>query len=412
MIRSTAIVALLANALLSAPLTWAAEPTPAVVQLGIDVLLAEQIDLVKDKRIGLITNASGVDGRLRLSADRLHADKRVTLVRLFAPEHGIRGAAPAGRTVDDMRDSGTGLPVVSLFGKHKEPPPQSLEGLDALVFDIQDIGSRTYTYTTTMARSMRAARKAGIPFIVLDRPNPLGGELFEGPMLDKRRYSFVGYGPVPVSHGLTVGELAGYYNVFRNIRCELIVVKMKGWRRSMTWQDTGLQFIMTSPGIPHARNAHLYIATGMIGGVTRNLNEGVGTTLPFELIGAEWLDAPRLRAELEKAQLPGVRFRDVTYRPHYHRHKNRTLHGVQLLPYDWLAFRPLRTALTILTTILKMHPGRVRVRSKRYFARIWGNDSILGAVMSGASAAQIERSWLVDTLTYTLLRQPFLLYHQ
>jgi len=380
----------------------------AKVKLGIDVLLDDRIDLVKGKRIGLITNASGVDGKLRSTADRLHRDKRVKLVRLFAPEHGIRGAAPAGKTIEDVKDPGTGLPVFSLFGANKQPPEESLADLDALVFDIQDIGSRTYTYTTTMARSMRAARKAKIPFIVLDRPNPLGGEVFEGPMLTKKRFSFVGYGPVPVSHGLTAGELAGYYNVFRNIRCKLVVVKMAGWRRGMTWDDTGLSFVMTSPGIPHARSAHLYIATGMIGGVTKNINEGVGTTLPFELIGAEWIRSDKLLAALQKEKLPGIRFRAVTYRPYYQRHRGRTLHGVQLLPYDWKAFRPLKTALTILTTIERLYPKRMRFR--RNFNIIWGDPEIRKAIQSGASAADIERSWLVDTLTYSLLRLPFLLY--
>lgn len=392
------------------PAKTKAVPKRAVVTLGVDVLFSDHMEWIAGKRVALITNASGVDGQLRATADRLHRDKRVKLVRLFAPEHGIRGAAPAGKSIEDARDPVTRVPVISLFGEHKQPPPESLEDVDVLIFDIQDIGSRTYTYTTTMARSMRAANKARIPFIVLDRPNPLGGLVYEGPILPRRRYSFIGFGPVPVSHGLTAGELAGFYNVQRKIGCDLRVARMKGWTRDMVWQDTGLEWVMTSPGIPTARAAHHYIATGMIGGVTKNVNEGVGTTLPFELIGAEWLNGPKLRDALNGAGLPGVRFRAITYKPYYHRHRGKMLHGVQIMPYDLRAFRPLRTALTILTTIERLKPKRTRFRSNKYFAIVWGNTDILKAVRAGKSAKEISATWAADTLKYGLQRLPFLLY--
>jgi uncharacterized protein YbbC (DUF1343 family) len=385
----------------------AARPT---VRLGVDVLLSEEIALVQGQRVGLVTNQSGVDGALVPTADRLARDPRVNLVQLYAPEHGLRGAERAGRKVDDDRDPVTGVPVESLFAKRQAPSPETLARLDVLLFDIQDIGSRTYTYTTTMARSMKAAKAAGVPFVVLDRPNPLGGLVSEGPIRERRFKSFVGWGPTPVTHGMTIGELARFYNDALAIRCDLRVVQMKGWRREMVWQDTGLTWVPTSPGIPHALNAHLYVATGMIGGVSKNVNEGVGTTLPFETLAAEWIDPQRLAAALNGRGVPGVRFRPISYRPRYGRFDRKMLHGVQLLPTDLHAFRPLRTALEVATTLERLYPGRHRFRRARYVALIWGNDRVLPLIRAGKTAAEIEASWALETASFASRRAPFLLY--
>ncbi|MFT7583002.1 MAG: hypothetical protein ACI9MR_004688 [Myxococcota bacterium] len=387
---------------------------PAAVTLGIDVLLDVRSDLdlvrLKDKRVGLITNASGVDGRLMTTADRLHADPRVNLTQLYAPEHGLRGVLKAGEKVKDSIDPVTGVPVEALFGKRRQPTAKSLKRIDILLFDIQDIGSRTYTYVSTLGETMKAAAKAGITYVVLDRPNPLGGLIFEGPIREERRKSFIGWGPLPVSHGMTVGELAQFYNTAMGIGCDLHVVKMRGWSRTMTWGDTGLTWVATSPGIPTPEAAALYIATGMIGGVTTNINEGVGTTLPFSLIGADFIDADALAATLTKAKLPGVRVRATTYRPYYHRHRKQVLAGVQLHVTDRSTFRPLRTALTVLTTLETMYPGKTLFRKAGYVARVWGNTNVIPAIQAGASVADLEASWRDDQDAFTVERTKALLY--
>lgn len=385
-------------------------PAPPRVILGIDELLSERIELVAGKRVGLITNASGVDGALVPTLDRLARDPRVRLVQLYAPEHGLRGAVRAGTPIPDEVDPTTGLPVEGLWGERRAPSPESLRRIDVLVFDIQDVGSRTYTFTTTLARAMAAAARAKKPFVVLDRPNPLGGLLVEGPIREERFRSGIGWGPVPVSHGMTVGELASFYDEALGLGCELHVVPLKGWRREMVWEDTGLVWVPTSAGIPHALQAHLYIATGMVGGVTRNVNEGVGTTQPFELIGAEFVDGPRLAAALEAAQLPGVRFRALHYTPYYGRFRGRTLPGVQLVLTDARSFRPLRTALTVLTTLERLYPGKVRFRSPRAFGRVWGTLSVRDAIRRGDDAATIEATWAEELAQFARARAKHLRY--
>lgn len=382
-------------------------PYPGV-KLGIDVLLDDEVDLVRGKRVGLITNASGVDGHLVATTDRLHRDKRVKLVKLFAPEHGIRGAIPAGVGVEDRVDARTGVPVVSLFGDTHKPSSESLVDVEVLVFDIQDIGSRTYTYVTTMGKSMEAAADAGIPFVVLDRPNPLGVERFEGPVrLDKYK-SFVGYGPTTVSHGMTVGELARFFNTEMKIGCELHVVKMDGYSREMMWADTGRTFIPTSPNIPHLLNAQLYIATGMIGGVSRNVNEGYGTTMPFETIAAAFIEPETLSEALNDVGLEGVRFRPITYRPTHGRFRKKIVHGVQLLLDDPKVFRPLRTALTILVTLQTLYPGQTEFRGN--FGRIWGNKEVLKRLRAGEGVSAIEASWEEERQAFGEKRARYVLY--
>jgi uncharacterized protein YbbC (DUF1343 family) len=378
------------------------------VTLGIDVLLTERPQLIAGKRLGLITHASGVDGALGPTRLRLMQHPGTTLVRLFAPEHGVDGARRAGKRIKDVRDRLTGLPVQSLFGKRRGPSRAALKGIDLLLFDIQDVGSRTYTYTSTMAASMRSAKAAGVPFVVLDRPNPLGGQLFEGPVREERFKSFIGYGPTPVTHGMTVGELARFYNAELGIGCDLHVVPMAGWRRDMVWADTGLRWVPTSPGIPHALHAPSYVATGMFGGVSKNVNEGVGTPQPFELLGASFIDGPVLAKALNASQLAGVRFRAHAWRPYYGRFRGQRLEGVQVHIEDPRTFRPIRAALTLLTTVERLYPGKAIFRDGA--PRVWGNTKVLSAVRAGRTAAEIEADWQAELADFAQKRARHLLY--
>ncbi|TNF37791.1 MAG: DUF1343 domain-containing protein [Deltaproteobacteria bacterium] len=397
---------LLALSLLASASAHAAPP----VRLGVDVLLDERIELVRGKRVGLVTNAAAVDGALVGTADRLAADPRVELVQLYAPEHGLRGALAAGEKIADTVDAATGVPVEALFGKRRRPTAASLARLDVLLFDLQDVGSRTYTYASTLGEAMTAAAAAKVPFIVLDRPNPLGGRLFEGPVRDDAHKSFLGWGPVPVTHGMTFGELARLYEGELGLGCDLTVVPMTGWRRDMTWDDTGLVWVPTSPGIPHALNAYLYVATGMFAGVTTNVNEGVGTTQPFELTGASFVDPAALTRAMNAAGLPGVTFRPTVWRPYYHRFKGQILGGVQLVVTDPHRFRPLRTALTLMTTVERLHPGTVTYRDDTYVARIWGTTTVLPAVRAGQTPAALEASWADALEAFAATRARYLLY--
>lgn len=382
----------------------------ARVKLGIDVLLESRIDLVAGKRVGLVTNPSGVDGALMPTVDRLRADKRVKLTQLFAPEHGLRGALASGKSGTDGVDERTGVPVEGLFGKRSAPSKEALKRVDVLLFDIQDIGSRTYTYVTTLGKVMTAAAKAKVPVIVLDRPNPHGGLVFEGAIRDKEYKSLIGWGPLPVTHGMTVGEVARFYNQELGLGCDLTVVQMEGWERWMRWEDTGLEWVPTSPGIPHPLNAVMYVATGMVGGAGTNINEGGGNSQPFELCGATFFDPDAFAAALNAEELPGVWFRPMSYRPHYGRRTGQMLHGVQLMLRDPYAFRPLRTALVLLTTIRRMYPKDLEISNERLFKRVWGNDRILEMVKAGKSWKKIEATWQKELAAFGEKRAKVLLY--
>jgi len=393
-----------------APSSPAPQAQPRKVRLGIEVLLDERIDLVAGKRVGLITNPSGVDGDLVPTADRLARDPRVNLVQLFGPEHGIRGEVAAGDTVGDEVDPVTGLPVMSLYGDTKRPSAAALARIDVLLFDIQDVGSRTYTYVSTLGEALYAAAEARKPVIVLDRPNPLGGELVEGPIREEQWKSFISWGPIPVVHGMTVGELAKLFNDQLKIGCELTVVPMKGWKRSMTWEDTGLVWTQTSPHIPHALQAHLYVATGMIGGIAKNVNEGVGYTLPFETLAAEFLDSRAFASAMNAERLPGVSFVPIAYKPFYGKYAGRPLRGVRLVLSDERAFRPLHTALTAMTVLERLYPGKVDYDAGRPFAIHWGNERILADVRKKKSAKEIEATWSAELSEFKRARLRYVLY--
>ena len=284
----------------------------AGVQLGIDVLQANDFDLLRGKRVGLVTNQTGVNANGVKTRKILHEAKNVKLVALFSPEHGLDGVAKAGKYVASSTDALTGLPAHSLYGPTRKPSAAMLRGIDVLVFDMQDIGARTYTYVSTMGKCMQAAGEAGIEFVVLDRPNPLGGNRVEGPGLDKSFMSFIGQFPVPYVHGLTTGELALMSNErgWLPPKCKLQVVKMRGWQRDMTWSDTGLRWVQTSPNIPRGSSPFYYVLTGTIGELNP-VELGINSPEPFEIMAAKWADADAFAAAMNRVKTPGVRFSPV-----------------------------------------------------------------------------------------------------
>ncbi|MDI6782639.1 MAG: DUF1343 domain-containing protein [bacterium] len=383
-------------------------PPKAKVKLGVDVLVEKHLDLLKGKRVGLLTNPSGVNRQLIPTLDILASQTTFKLVALFGPEHGIRGDIFAGEEVKTYTDTRTGLPVYSLYGKIHSPTAEMLKDVDVIIFDIQDIGSRTYTYISSMAESMKSAAKYKKEFMVLDRPNPCGGILFEGPILERERTSFVGIAPIPVTHGMTIGELAKYFNKVEQINCNLTVIPMEGWSREMVWDDTGLEWVPTSPHIPHALNALLYTATGMIGGVTANVSEGVGYTLPFETIAAAWITNPEELAKVLNAKkLPGVYFRPITFRPYYFKFKDTQLAGVQLHIYDAHQFRPLETAIQMLATMNQMYPDKIML--SKSFERYWGGQ-LRDQLQQKMTAEQIIATWQPGLDDFAKKRVKYLIY--
>ncbi len=303
------------------------------VETGLETLVKSNFKILIGKRIGLITNPTGVDRNLRSAVDILFNAPGVNLTALYGPEHGVRGEFTAGEIIGSAKDPATGLPVFSLYGETRKPSKEMLRGIDILVYDIQDIGSRSYTYISTLGLAMEAAAENNIPFVVLDRPNPLGGIRMEGPLVQPGFFSFVSQYPIPYIHGLTVGELAGYLNeegLLRNgIKCRLEVIRMKGWKREMIFEETGLPWVPSSPHIPHAKTALFYPATGILGELY-TVSIGVGYTLPFQLFAAEWINADSLAASLNSLSLAGVKFRPVHFKPYYSVSQGKMIHGVQI----------------------------------------------------------------------------------
>ncbi len=319
------------------------------VRLGIENLDAH-MDVFQGKRVGLITNATGVDRRLKSSAEVLGA--KVRLVALFAPEHGLWGNAVAGASIPYEKDVKTGLPIYSLHGDTRKPTSAMLKDVDILAFDIQDIGARSYTYISTMAYAMQSAKENGKTFVVFDRPNPVGGEKVEGGLLQPAYSSFIGLYPIPIRHGLTVGELAKLYNEEFGIGARLIVIPMSGWKRTMQQEDTGLPWVMTSPNIPTPDSALVYSGTGLFGG--SNVSEGIGTTRPFELIGAPWLDGRALAERMNAHKFSGVYFRSIFFTPQWGKYQGKTCNGVQIHVTDRRSFSPVTVGLHLLQTIREL----------------------------------------------------------
>ena len=360
-----------------------------LVRPGLDVFLADVPDVIRGKRIGLIANHSAISRAGRPAIDLLAEHTDVRLVALFAPEHGIRGTAAAGEKVEDERDSKTGLPIYSLYKTEDRGPADSmLTNVDALVYDLQEVGGRTWTYVSTMALSMMAAKRKGIPFVVLDRPNPIGGEIVEGAPLDPKFKSFVGMYPIPARHGMTVGELAMLFNTRHGIGANLIVIKAANWKRSMWFEDTGLPWVNPSPNLRSPNALKNYPGTVYFEGT--NLTEGRGTERPFEQIGAPWLDAPAIVSTMNSRGMPGIRFEAITMavEPTAAKHKGLTIPGIRFVITDRNTYRPVRTALTLIDEIRRRHLGDFKWTGS--LDRLAGTDRVRLAIEAGTLPALLD----------------------
>ena len=375
---------------------------------GVEVLLEDEKELLKGKKVGLITNPTGIDSNLNSIVDQLHNDPEIELTALFGPEHGVRGDAQAGSYVEFYIDEKTGLPVYSLYGNTKKPTPEMLENVEILLFDIQDVGTRYYTYIYTMAYAMEAAKENNIPIVVLDRPNPQGGDSVDGPVLEPEAASFIGLYPMPTKHGMTVGELASLFNEEFNIGADLTVVKMKGWKRSMDYDDTGLPFVLPSPNMPTVSTAFVYPATGLIEGT--NLSEGRGTTKPFELIGAPFINSTDLAAELNALSLPGVKFRAASFTPMFSKHAGKLSHGVEVYVTDREEFDAVPTGLHIIKTVHDMYPEDFEFLSNNFFDKLIGNTWTRPMILEGAAVSDITDKYKKDLDAFKKVRKEYLIY--
>jgi uncharacterized protein YbbC (DUF1343 family) len=386
------------------------------VSSGLDVLLKSQLKLLRGRRFGLLAHQASVNGRLEHAISLLRDVRGARLTALFAPEHGLWGAPQDHATIATDRDPVTGMRVSSLYGERREPTPSMLAGLDVMVIDLQDVGSRYYTFAWTMALTMRACARAGVAVMVLDRPNPLGGEILEGNIPDPAFASFVGLHPLPIRHGLTIGEHARYLVREHGYGCALTVVPMRGWRRRMLWEDTGVPWVAPSPNMPTLDTARVYPGGCLIEGT--NLSEGRGTTRPFEWIGAPWLDAHAYAAALTAARLPGVRFRPARFTPTFHKWANRLCGGVQVHVTDQARFKPVLTYLAVIAVARRLAPRGFRWKRPPYeFERrrlpidiLLGTDVIRRGIERGRPLHDIEHDWLLDLTRWRRRRAPALLY--
>ncbi|MBM3310415.1 MAG: DUF1343 domain-containing protein [Candidatus Aminicenantes bacterium] len=403
------------------------------VKTGVEVLFEKRPELLKDKRVGLITNPSGVDGRLVSTAERFKGAAGVKLVALYGPEHGIRGDAQAGVYVPFYIDAKFGLPVFSLYGPSMKLPPGMLKDIDeymrsfdtthadkkldpsmtrdvdVLVFDIQDVGTRVYTYQATMFYALQAAAESGVEFVVLDRPNPLGGMVMEGPILEYPAFSsFVGLYPYPLRFGMTLGELARLANdKFLPRPARLTVVPMENWRRTMAFDETGLPWVAPSPNMPTLETATVYPGQVFFEGT--NLSEGRGTTRPFEYFGAPWVDGHELARALNALGLPGVVFREQWFTPAFSKFAGERCGGCQVHVVDRTTYRPLETALQAIAAVRAMYPDTFSFHSD-YFDKIMGTAKVREALERGVPVAEVVRGFEPGLREFEALRKSYLLY--
>ena len=354
------------------------------VKTGIEVLKDNNFNILSGKRVGLITNPTGVDSKLVSTVDILFHAKNVKLVALFGPEHGVRGDFSAGANVESYIDKETGLPVYSLYGKTSKPTPDMLKGIDVLVYDIQDIGCRSYTYISTMGKAMEAASENNIPFVILDRPNPLGGNKVEGNLVEDGFQSFVSAYKIPYVYGLTCGELAKMLNgrgmLKDGEKCKLKIVQMKGWKRSMSFENTGLPWVLTSPHIPHFDTPEYYVASGIMGELG-TLSEGVGYNIPFQTFAAEWIDAEKLAQKMNALGLKGVLFRPINFKPYYGLFKDKELHGVEINIRDYRKVNLMSLQFLFMQVQTEMYPDKnpFKLASKqrlKFFDNVCGSSKV------------------------------------
>jgi uncharacterized protein YbbC (DUF1343 family) len=387
-----------------------------IVTLGIDRLVTTERHLIEGRRIGLLCNPASIDGSFRHSADLLFDDPGITLAAIFGPQHGFRADLQDNMIeTPHARDARRQVPVFSLYSEVREPSTAMLEGLDALVVDIQDVGTRVYTFIYTVANCMRAAARQGVRVIVCDRPNPINGADVEGNLLEETYASFVGQFPIPMRHGMTVGELARLFNTHFGIGADLQVVAMDGWTRDMFHDATTLPWVMPSPNIPTLDTAIVYPGAVLFEGTM--LSEGRGTTRPFELIGAPWIDGERLADAMNARDLPGVHFRPVFFLPTFQKHAGQTCGGCQVHVLDRQAFKPVRTSVELIDEFHRQAPDRFEWRQPPYEYEhdkmpidiLAGSDRLRTAVAAGTVSALVD-GWKADEDRFRRLREPSLLY--
>ncbi|MEO7367179.1 MAG: DUF1343 domain-containing protein [Gemmatimonadaceae bacterium] len=403
---ATALLLLTACATTSRPSATGNEQS--TVRPGIEVFLSNIPSSLKGKRVGLITNAGAVNRSKIPDIDLIAQNKDLKLVALYAAEHGIRGIAAAGAKIGNETDEKTGVPVYSLFGgEDRGPTPEMLKDVDVLVYDLLEVGGRTWTYVSTMALSMEAARKKGIPFVVLDRPNPIGGEIVEGALVDPKFKSFVGMYPIPARHGMTVGELAKLFNEKYGIGADLIIVKAENWSRPQWFDQTGMPWTNPSPNLRSLAALNSYPGSVYFEGT--NVAEGRGTDRPFEQIGASWLDAPGIASEMNARNLPGIRFEAITMRVDStaSKYKGQTIPAIRFAITDRLAYRPVRTSLLLIDAIKKRHPRDFTWRGS--IDRLTGSDKARLAIDAG-QLEPLLAEWDREAAAFAASRRPFLLY--
>jgi len=371
-----------------------------IVKTGIENLVDLGFESLKGKNIGLITNPSGINSKLKSTVDILFEAKNIRLVALYSPEHGVRGNFSAGDKIEGNTDEQTKLPVYSLYGKTRKPTKEMLKGIDILVYDIQDIGSRSYTFISTMGLAMEAAAENNIEFIVLDRPNPLGGNRIEGPLVEPGYISFVSQFPIPYIYGLTPGELAKYLNeegLLKNkVKCKLTVIPMKGWKREMTFKETGLPWVPTSPHVPHELSPFYYSATGILGELDAN-TIGVGYTLPFEIIAKPWIDAAKFTDGMNALKLKGVGFRPIYFKPYYQKDAGKEYSGVQIYFTDEKIANLTEIQFYAMQVLFEMYPQHnlfdEATDRLRMFDQVCGSNKIREAFSTRFKFADIEKLW-------------------
>ncbi len=389
--------------------------TTTRVRLGSEQLLAS--GMLKNKRVGIVSNPASIDATFQHIVRVLAEAPEVGLAAIFGPQHGFRADVQDNMIeTAHASDPSRGVPVYSLYSETREPTAEMLKGLDVLVVDLQDVGSRIYTFIYTMANCLRAGRKHGVPVIVTDRPNPIGGDTVAGPMLVKGFESFVGQFPIPMRHGMTIGELARFFNDTGGIGADLTVVPMEGWRRSMYYEETGLPWVMPSPNVPTIESAVVYPGTVLFEGT--NVSEGRGTTRPFELIGAPWVDAEALAERLRTYDLPGVHFRPAVFEPTFQKHARQACGGCQIHVLDRQEFRAVESAVAVLVEIRMQNPSAFQWRQPPYeyeheklpFDILAGSSQLRQQIEAGLPVRTMYYSWLQNHERFRTERQPFLLY--
>ena len=381
------------------------------VRPGVDVLLEDPLKYLVSPKVGLVTNPSGVTSKLTPTLDAFLDHPEIEPVAVFGPEHGAAGDRQDALSIGSSIDSNTGLPVYSLYGEVRRPTEAMLKGIENLVFDVQDVGARFYTYASTLTHCIEAASEHGIPIVVLDRPNPVNGIAIEGNILEPGYASFVGLHPIPIRHGMTIGELAMLIN--GGIGAELEVVRMEGWIRDMWFDETGLPWVQPSPNIPTPETAAVYPGTCLFEGV--NISEGRGTTRPFEYVGAPWIDSRGWASSLNELGLEGVVFRACSFTPTFSKYRDERCGGVQIHVTDRDSFRPVETALHMLSTAMELWPDDFEwlppsYDERRHFDLLAGTDKIRTDLDRGEAIRDIVEGWTEGLRGFERLREGCLLY--